>query len=104
MQWPSEVYNQPNRPVIPAMLNIIKAFAPYIRVNVASMSNDEIVQVRKLLNSSGYTGTNVHFYLINHYSIWTRDVGPIFVKDNLNKLSVVDFGFNNYGRDGNSSI
>jgi agmatine deiminase len=101
MQWPSEVYNQASRPVIPVMIKIIKAFAPYIRVNIASSSVDEIVQGRNLLKQSGYVGTNVHFYVINHMSIWARDVGPIFVKDVENKMRVVDFKFNNYSRGGN---
>lgn len=103
MQWPSEVYNQGSRPVNPAMVSIIKALDPYIRVNIASRSTGEIVEIKNLLKANGYTGTNVHYYVINHLSIWTRDVGPIFVKDNQNKLNVVDFGFNNYGRDSNQA-
>ncbi len=100
MQWPSEVYNQASRPVIPVMLKIIRALAPHVRVNIASRSVDEIVTGRNLLKQSGYTGQNVHFYVINHMSIWARDVGPIFVKDIENKLRVVDFKFNNYSRGG----
>lgn len=103
MQWPSETYNQPSRPVSPVMVKIIKAFAPYIRVNVASRSTDEIVQIKNLLAANGYTGTNVYYYVINYLSIWARDVGPIFVKDSNNKLNVVNFGFNNYSRDGNQT-
>lgn len=99
-QWPSEVYEQGSRPVSPSMINLIKAFAPYVRVNVMSRSTDEILNIKNLLKNSGYIGSNVHFYIINHLSIWARDVGPIFVKDNQNRLSVVDFGFNNYSRGG----
>jgi len=102
MQWPSEVYNSdPGRAVNPAMINIIKALSPYIRVNIMSRSVDEIMRIKDLLKTNGYTGANVHYYVINHLSIWARDVGPIFVKDSQNRLSVVNFGFNNYGRDGN---
>ncbi|MHB1420916.1 MAG: agmatine deiminase family protein, partial [Bacillota bacterium] len=36
----------------------------------------------------------------DHMSIWARDVGPIFVRDSQNRLGVVNFGFNNYSRDG----
>lgn len=101
MQWPSEVYDQdPAHPVSTIILNIMKAFDPYIRVNVMARSNDEITEIENILKNSGYSGTNIHFYVINHLSIWTRDVGPIFVKDSENKLNVVDFGFNNYSRDG----
>ena len=101
MQWPSEVYNQANRPVAPVMISMIKALDPFVRVNLMSQSTAEITQIKSLLKSSGFSGTNVHYYVINHLSIWARDVGPIFVKDNQSKLSVVDFGFNNYSRDGN---
>lgn len=100
MQWPSEVYNEGSRPVNAAMVNIIKAFDPYIRVNIAARSDDEIARIRDLLKSSGYTGSSAHFYVISHLSIWARDVGPVFVRDNQNKLNVVDFQFNNYSRDG----
>lgn len=100
MQWPSEAYNQGARPVNPVIINIIKAFDPYIRVNVMARSDDEIAEIRNMLKNSGYSGTNIHFYVINHLSIWTRDVGPIFIKDSQNKLNVVDFSFNNYSRDG----
>jgi agmatine deiminase len=100
MQWPSEVYNQGDYPVNPVIINIMKAFEPYIRVNVMVRNNDEISEIENMLKSSGYSGINIHFHVINHLSIWTRDVGPIFVKDNQNKLNVVDFGFNNYSRDG----
>lgn len=65
-----------------------------------TVSLDEITQIKTLLKSKGYTGTNLHCYVINHLSIWTRDVGPIFIKDNQNRLNVVNFGFNNYSRDG----
>lgn len=100
MQWPSEVYNQGDHPVNPVIINIMKALEPYIRVNVMVRNNYEITEIENVLKNSGYSGTNIHFYVINHLSIWTRDVGPIFVKDSQNKLNVVDFGFNNYSRNG----
>jgi agmatine deiminase len=100
MQWPPSVYNSGNRPVTPAIINIIKAFDPYIRINLMSVSIAEITQIKSLLKSSGYTGANLHYYVINHLSIWTRDVGPIFVKDSRNFMNVVNFGFNNYSRGG----
>ena len=104
MEWPTEVYDSDSsRRVTPVMVNIIKALAPYIRVNVMARSIDEILHIKDLLKANGYTGTNVHCYVINHLSIWARDVGPIFVKDAQNRLSVVDFGFNNYSRDGSQN-
>ncbi|MGC4001611.1 MAG: agmatine deiminase family protein [Anaeromyxobacter sp.] len=103
LEWPSEVYTAGDRDVTPAIINIIKSLDPYIRVNVMTRSIDEILRVKSLLKTNGYVGTNAHFYVINHLSIWTRDVGPIFVKDSAYRLNVVDFGFNNYSRDGNQT-
>ncbi|AEG60315.1 agmatine deiminase family protein [Desulforamulus ruminis] len=100
LQWPSEIYNT-DRPVYPVILNIIKSLDPYIRINLMVRSQEETNQIKDLLKNSGYTVNNVHYYVVNHMSIWTRDVGPIFVKSPQNKLQVVDFGFNNYSRSGN---
>jgi len=100
MQWPSDNYETGDRPVGPTFINIIKNFAPYIRVNVATVNNNEIANIKNSLKLSGYSGTNVHYYNINHLSIWARDVGPVFLKDNHNNFYVANFDFNNYSRDG----
>lgn len=101
LQWPSAVYNSGDHPVYPVTINIIKALAPFEMVNVMTASKDETDQIKALLKEDNFISNNIHFYIVNHLSIWTRDVGPIFIKDKENKLNVVDFGFNNYSRGGN---
>lgn len=103
LQWPSEVYNSGDKPVNPVMIRLIKALDPYIRVNVMVRSNTETATVKSLLKANGYTGSNSHFYVVNHLSIWARDVGPLFIKDSNYMTKVADFNFNNYSRDGNSA-
>jgi len=98
MQWPEGEYSTASQPIYPVFINIIKYLAPYIRINLISQSEEEIAQIKDLLKSNGYSGKNVYYYTIEHLSIWARDVGPVFVKDNQNRLNVVNFGFNNYGR------
>jgi len=98
MQWPEGMYSTASNPVYPVFIDIIKALDPYVRVNLITQSKEEITQIEDLLKANGYTGTNVSYYIVNHLSIWARDVGPVFVKDSENGLNVVDFGFNNYGR------
>jgi agmatine deiminase len=100
MQWPSEIYNANNQPINPVVINIIRVLSPYIRVNLLARSSAEIMQIKKLFKTKGFSGSHVYFYTINHRSIWARDVGPIFVKDRRNRLRVVNFGFNNYSRGG----
>lgn len=98
LQWPEEEYSTASDPVYPVFIDIIKALEPYERVNLIVRSQDEIPRVEDMLKASGYNGKNLYYYVIDHLSIWARDVGPIFVKDNQNRLHIVDFGFNNYGR------
>ncbi len=98
LQWPEGMYSTASNPVYPVFIDIIKSLDPYVGVNLISQSNEEISQIKDLLQANGYSGSNVHYYIIDHLSIWTRDVGPVFVKDSQNRLHVVNFGFNNYGR------
>lgn len=100
--WPSSVYEQEGRKVSPAMTNIIHSLARYIKVNVMVNGEAQMEAIKTLLKNSGYNGTNVKYYVVNHQSIWARDVGPIFVKGSDNRLRVVNFGFNNYSRGGDS--
>ncbi|WP_338826923.1 agmatine deiminase family protein [Neomoorella thermoacetica] len=104
MQWPEGEYSTASDPVYPIFIDIIKALDPYVRVNLIVQNKEEISQIENLLKTSGYYGTNVYYYVVNHLSIWARDVGPVFVKDSQNRLKVVDFGFNNYGRGASQSF
>lgn len=85
----------------PVMIRLIRTLAPYIPVNLMVRNTAEIGRIKGLLRTSGFSGSTIHYYIVNHLSIWARDVGPIFIKDPRNRLQVVDFGFNNYSRDGN---
>lgn len=100
VMWPSEIYNLNHSPVNPVMTEIVKSLAPYIKVNVAVSSDDEEARIKAFLLKYGCSGSNICYYTVRHYSIWARDVGPIFVRDNHNQLCVVNFQFNNYGRYG----
>lgn len=59
-------------------------------------SNFEVSQVKALLAKDGCSNDNINYYIVSHHCIWARDVGPMFVKDNRDKLSAVTFAFNNY--------
>jgi len=97
MQWPPDLYNEGSRPVYPVVISVIKALDPYVKVNLIVQGKEEEAEVKSLLKENGYFGNNVDYYPIKHFSIWTRDVGPVFVKDR-GGLKVVNFGFDGYGR------
>ncbi|MDF9408425.1 agmatine deiminase family protein [Pelotomaculum isophthalicicum JI] len=96
--WPEGMYSTASKSIYPVYIDIIKALEPHVRVNLISQSKEEAAQIEDLLNANGYSGNNINFYIIDHLSIWARDVGPVFVKDSQNRLNVVNFGFDNYGR------
>jgi len=98
LQWPEGQYVTAEEPVYPVFIEIVKALDPHVKINIMSQSNDEIAQIENMLQANGYNGRNVVYYIVDHLSIWARDVGPVFVKYGRNKLAVVDFGFNNYGK------
>lgn len=100
VMWPSDIYKYTDYPVSPAMIAIIKALVPYIPVNIISSSQAEAQAIQGLLKAASVSDSNVHYFVIYHQTIWTRDVGPIFIKDQHNQLCVVDFGFNNFNRGG----
>ncbi len=100
LMWPSRIYDDGEQPVSPVITNIIKSLARYERVNLMVQGQGTTARVKYLLKTAGYSGQNVHYYVIDHLSIWTRDVGPIFVRGGQHGLKVVNFGFNNYSRDG----
>lgn len=56
--WPSDIYNTGDRPVYPVIINVIKALSPYVRVDLMAQSEDQVSQIKNLLQSSGYYGNN----------------------------------------------
>jgi agmatine deiminase len=57
----------------------------------------ELNTVKTLLENNGIQTKFVRFHEIPYVSIWLRDMGPIFVRDDeAHTLKVVDFGFNEW--------
>lgn len=96
MMWPTESCNLDYRQVNLVMLNLIKNLAKYVKVNIMTTSDIEVSQIKALAAQNGCCKDNISYYIVSHHSIWTRDVGPTFVKDNRGNLSAVSFGFSNY--------
>lgn len=97
LMWPSDIYTYSSQPVERAMAAIIEKLAGHIRVNLMINSDSETHRVQNRFKADGFSGENVYFYKVRHQTIWARDVGPSFVKNN-GQLQVVNFAFNNFGR------
>ncbi|MGE5391690.1 MAG: agmatine deiminase family protein [Deltaproteobacteria bacterium] len=100
LMWPSEIYNVHNDPVEPVILELVRNLAPYVKINIMVANKSEAAEIKKKLARQDCADSNIDYHVVDHYSIWARDVGPLFVKDKNQRLCVVDFRFNNYGRYG----
>lgn len=100
IMWPSEVYNADESPIDPVMLTIVKNLVRYVDVNVIADDAEQRAKIKRLLAGCNCPESRIKYYIVHHYSMWARDVGPVFVQDKKNRLCVVDFKFNNYGRYG----
>jgi agmatine deiminase len=54
-------------------------------------------KVLNLLTAANVPQTNVDFQIYPTDDVWSRDNGPIFVKDSTGKIFIQDWGFNGWG-------
>lgn len=50
------------------------------------------------LDAAGVIGNNVHFHRIPNQFSWARDHGPIFVRDDKNRLVISNWKYNAWGK------
>lgn len=78
---------------------IIGMLSEQKKVSVLVMCKDASGEssVRDWLTKAGYESPNVRFVHIDQVDIWTRDFGPIFLKNDANQLGMVSFQQNQWG-------
>jgi len=84
-------------------MNIIEELAPYVKVSLGAQDEREIEKIEQTLKENNIPDQHVTYYVVPHNDIWTRDMGPIFLKSNTGKLAIVDFNFNVWGYEDASS-
>lgn len=67
------------------------------KVHIAAYDNTEKTRIEGLLNTAGVSMTNVEIKIIRTDDVWSRDGGPIYVRDKNNNLVIQDWGFNGWG-------
>lgn len=60
---------------------------------------DEEAAVRSLLTVNGVPLDHVHFFRIEHFDIWARDMGPPFTRKRSGRLRINDWNFNYWGNE-----
>lgn len=79
-------------------IEITKALCRNENVHIIVYNEKEKNEVEKLLKENTVNIDNVNFYEYKTDDVWVRDNGPIFAYDNTNELTILDFGFNGWGK------
>jgi len=102
LAWPHNVSHWPDKfeRIPPVYAAIIRALAPTERVHVCVNDAEMEASARNLLDQEGVDSQmmrNVHFFKIPTDASWSRDHGPIFVKDASGSTVAIDWIFNAWG-------
>lgn len=99
LQWPHEYqYGATYRNRLDATwVAMTKALVSSEKVHLVVYDETEKNRVIGLLNTEGVPLTNIEFKIYKTDDVWTRDNGPIYVKDKDGKWFIEDWGFNGWG-------
>ena len=79
-----------------AMTNELQA---HENVHIIVYNNTELTRVTNVLTNANIPMVNIDFYVIPTDDVWSRDNGPMFVFDENDELTMLDWGFNGWGND-----
>ncbi len=96
MAWPT-YENKRGLPTEPLQLEIIRAAAGRVAVELLVQDEAEGAAVRERLASESVPDAHVTIRAVPHGDIWMRDMGPIFLQGDRGGLRIADFGFNMWG-------
>ena len=101
LQWPHNFTYPPwwQEDNEPAFIEMVAALETGENVHIIVYDTNEQIHVQQVLTAASVPLTNVDFYIHPNDDYWVRDNGPIFVYDNNNNLTILDFGFNGWGGD-----
>lgn len=99
LQWPHHYeYGIDYRNSLDATwIAMTKALQGGEKVHIIAYDEQEKDRIIALLNSENVSLTQVDFFISPTNDVWVRDSGPIFIKDENNKLLIEDWGFNGWG-------
>jgi agmatine deiminase len=99
LAWWVAPYGGPDYRIEDLVVEMARALAPRVPVNLVVQDATEEAMVRPILARAGVDLTRVHFVRIPHNDFWMRDTGGIFTRNPAGEVSVVDFGYNFWGYD-----
>lgn len=100
LQWPHEyTYGKAYKKDIQDIwVKMTKALTKGEKVHIVAYNATEKKNIETLLDAEGVNMSLVDFYVYPTNDVWIRDNGPIFVYDENDNLTILDWGFNGWGR------
>jgi len=101
LQWPHNFTYPPwwQEDNEPAFIQMVAALESGENVHIIVYDLNEQNHVQQVLAEASVPLINIDFYIHPNDDYWVRDNGPIFVYDNNNNLTILNFGFNGWGGD-----
>ena len=104
LAWPHEKTDWPGKfePIPWVYADIVRNLARVERVRILIRDAAMLRRVREILKQSEVNLAAVDFYLVPTDRGWTRDFGPIFVKNAEGDVAITDWKFNAWAKYPNS--
>ncbi|MGC1375379.1 MAG: agmatine deiminase family protein, partial [Anaerolineales bacterium] len=83
---------------IPVVVELIKTLVSHVKVKIGAQNEEEKSGIESMLKSAGVSLKNVSISIIPHNSLWVRDFGPIYLKNDEGDKILRRFGFNGWGQ------
>jgi agmatine deiminase len=101
LQWPHNYLYGPwyRQDVEPTWVAMTDALQDGERVHIIAHDSTELAHIKNVLSQASVPMHNIDFFIFQTDDVWVRDNGPIFVYDQNNNLTVLDWGFNGWGSD-----
>lgn len=105
LAWPHETTDWPGKflTVQWVYCEIVRHLSRVEKVRILVQNPDHGERVRKLLARTGAQLAAVEFFPIETDRSWTRDFCPIFVRDEVGKLGMLNWEFNGWAKYPNSA-
>lgn len=81
----------------PTWIQMTRALVSGEKVHIAAYDSVEKNRILGLLNNAGINMANIDLKILKTDDVWSRDSGPIYVRDENGRLVVEDWGFNGWG-------
>ncbi len=100
LAWPHEKTDWPGKfaPIPWVYAEIVRRLARVERVRILVSDRDSEQQARRVLRKSGANLAAVEFFRAPTNRSWTRDYGPIFLKNGHGQIAITNWRFNGWAK------